>query len=318
MNILELKRKVISRKGISKEEALFLVQSDLEELCSAADEIRKEFCGNKFEICSIINAKSGRCSENCKFCAQSAHYKVLVDKYPLMDGDAILSAAKKDEKAGVQRFSPVTSGRKLSEKEIDSLCESMNKIKEHTNLKICASCGLLNKEDLSKLKKSGLTRYHNNLESSRAFFKKVCTTHTTEDKIKTINAAQDLDLEICCGGIVGLGESWEDRIDMAFEIRKLNVVSIPVNMLSPILGTPYESNKVLDIDEMRRVCAIFRFINPGVFIRLAGGRGLLKDKGRSCLTSGANALISGDMLTTNGITVEKDLAMITELGYQVV
>lgn len=317
MLIKKLKQKILQGEKISKSEALQLVEANLEELCEAANEIRGKFCGNKFEICTIINAKSGRCSENCKFCAQSAHYKVDVEKYPLMSSDQILSAAKHDDDAGVQRFSPVTSGRRLTKSEIESLCESMKKIKENTNLKICASCGLLDSDDLQKLKESGLSRYHNNLESSENFFKMVCSTHTTEDKIETIEAAKDQGLEICSGGIMGLGESWEDRVDMAFMVHDLRAVSIPVNMLSPIIGTPYEHNKVLDVDEMRRICAIYRFINPKVFIRLAGGRGLLQDKGRSCLQSGANALISGDMLTTAGITIERDLQMIKELGYHI-
>ena len=303
---------------ISKDEALRLVEADLEELCRAANEIRRKFCGDEFEICTIVNAKSGKCSENCKFCAQSAHYKVDVEKYPLMNSDTILAAAKHDDDAGVQRFSPVTSGRKLTKSEVESLCESMKKIKANTNLKICASCGLLNSDDLKKMKDAGLSRYHNNLESSENFFKTVCSTHTTADKIKTIEAAKEQGLEVCSGGIMGLGESWEDRIDMAFQVRELGAVSIPINMLSPIVGTPFEHNKVLDVGEMRRICAIYRFVNPKAFIRLAGGRGLLKDKGRSCLCSGANALISGDMLTTAGITIERDLQMIKELGYRVV
>jgi len=315
--INKLKHKVLQEEGITKDEALQLVEADLEELCKAANEIRKKFCGDEFEICTIINAKSGKCSENCKFCAQSAHYKVDVEKYPLMDSDKILSAAKHDDAAGVQRFSPVTSGRRLTKAEVESLCKSIQEIKANTNLKICASCGLLDSDDLQKLKSAGLSRYHNNLESSENFFKTVCSTHTTADKIQTIEATKEQGLEICSGGIMGLGESWEDRIDMAFMVHDLGAVSIPVNMLSPIVGTPYEHNKVLDTDEMRRICAIYRFINPKAFIRLAGGRGLLKDKGRSCLQSGANALISGDMLTTAGITIERDLQMIKELGYHV-
>lgn len=316
--ICKLKHKVLRGEDISKDEALSLVDADLEKLCRAANDIRKKFCGDEFEICTIVNAKSGKCSENCKFCAQSAHYKVDVEKYPLMKSDEILAAAKHDDVAGVQRFSPVTSGRRLTQSELESLCKSMREIKANTNLKICASCGLLNSDDLKKMKDAGLSRYHNNLESSENFFKTVCSTHTTADKIKTIEAAKEQGLEVCSGGIMGLGESWEDRIDMAFQVRELGAVSIPINMLNPIVGTPFEHNKVLDVGEMRRICAIYRFVNPKAFIRLAGGRGLLKDKGRSCLCSGANALISGDMLTTAGITIERDLQMIKELGYRVV
>jgi len=312
-----LKNEIINGQEITKDKALKLIEINLEELCTAANEIRQKFCGDEFEICTIINAKSGRCSENCKFCAQSAHYKVNIEKYPLVDTKTMLSAAKKDDAAGVQRFSPVTSGKRLKKSEVESLCKSMKEIKKNTNLKICASCGLLNANDFKKLKEAGLTRYHNNMESSKNFFKTVCSTHTVEDKIRTIQFAKQQGLEICSGGIMGLGESWEDRIDMAFTIHELGAVSIPINMLNPIPGTPFANNKVLSVDEMRRICAIYRFINPKAFIRLAGGRGLMKDKGRSCLQSGANALISGDMLTTSGITIKRDLQMINELNYHV-
>ncbi|ORX87589.1 biotin synthase [Anaeromyces robustus] len=315
--IVKIKKEIINGQDITKNKALKLIETDLEELCTAANEIRQKFCGDEFEICTIINAKSGKCSENCKFCAQSSHYKVKIEKYPLVDSETMLAAAKKDDSAGVQRFSPVTSGRRLRKFEVESLCKSMKKIRENTNLKICASCGLLKSNDLKKLKEAGLTRYHNNMESSKNFFKTVCSSHTVDDKIKTIQAAKEQGLEICSGGIMGLGESWEDRIDMALTIRELGAVSIPINMLNPIPGTPFEKNKILSIDEMRRICAIYRFINPKAFIRLAGGRGLLQDKGRSCLQSGANALISGDMLTTSGITIERDLKMIKELNYHV-
>jgi len=315
--INQLKQNIINGQKITKNKAMQLVESDLEDLCTAANEIRQKFCGDEFEICTIINAKSGRCTENCKYCAQSSHYKIKINKYPLINTETILTAAKKDDAAGVQRFSPVTSGKRLKKSEVESLCKSMNEIKKNTNLKICASCGLLKSNDFKKMKEAGLSRYHNNMESSRNFFKTVCTTHTIEDKIKTIKLAKEQELEICSGGIMGLGESWEDRIDMAFLINELEAVSIPINMLSPIPGTPYEKNRVLNVDEMRRICAIYRFINPKAFIRLAGGRGLLKDKGRSCFLSGANALISGDMLTTSGITIKRDLQMIKELGFHV-
>lgn len=312
-----LKEKVIEGKTLSKDDVLSLVDSDIDELCSAANGIRIKFCGQRFEICAIINAKSGRCSEDCKYCAQSAHYKVEIEQYPLLNSETIFAAAKKEADSGVQRFSPVVSGKRLNSYEIESLCEALKKIKSETDLKICASCGLLTHDDLQKLKDAGLSRYHNNLESSESFFRKVCSTHTTQDKLETIKSAKMLGLEICSGGIIGLGESWEDRIDMAFMLNRLEVASIPVNILNPIPGTPYENNKKLDTDEVCRVCAIFRFINPKAFIRLAGGRRLLEDNGRRCLQSGANALISGDMLTTAGISVEQDLKMVRQLGFDV-
>ncbi len=234
-----LKHKVLAQESISKAEAYLMIDAPLESICIAANEIRQKFCGNSFEICTIINTKSGRCSENCKFCAQSIHYKTQIDIYPLLDENKILSIAIHDDEAGIQRFSPVTSGRKLNKSEIQSLCSSLKKIKNRTRLKICASCGLLDTEDLQQMKDAGLSRYHNNLESSEKFFKTACSSHTISDKISTIEKASQLGLEICSGGgIMGLGESWEDRIDMAFSLKNLKVKSIPINMLNPILGTP--------------------------------------------------------------------------------
>lgn len=315
--IAELEKKIIALEEINEEDALGLIDAPLEELCASANRIRQHFCGDAFEICSIINAKSGRCSENCKFCSQSSHYKSDVESYPLMDPDKILETAIRDDRAGVQRFSAVTSGRKLSKDELNQLSEAIQKVKQNTELKVCASCGLLSKNDLKQLQKAGLSRYHNNVESSEQFFETVCSTHTMDDKIKTISAANDLGIEICSGGIFGLGESWEDRVSMAFLVKRLNAKSIPINLLNPIPGTPFEKNRILSVNEMRRICAIFRFVNPSAFIRLAGGRGLMEDKGRSCLLSGANAVISGEMLTTSGINIESDLKMIEELGYRI-
>jgi len=217
----------------------------------------------------------------------------------------------------VLRYSIVTSGKKLNDDELDNVCKSIRKIRKEINIAVCGSFGLLNKEQYRKLKEVGLTRVHNNLETSRNNFKNVCTTHTYDEKINAINDAKSAGLNVCSGGIMGLGETMEDRIEMVIDIRNLGIRSIPVNMLNPIKGTPYENNKKLTNDEMCRIVAIFRFLVPNASIRLAGGRGLLPDKGRKCFLSGANAAISGDMLTTSGISIETDMKMIKELGYEV-
>ena len=189
--------------------------------------------------------------------------------------------------------------------------------KKSSQIKLCASCGLLNYEELCKLKESGVTRYHNNLESSRRFFSKICTTHTYDEKIETIKAAKKAGLIVCSGGIMGLGETMEDRIDLAFTLRDLEITSIPINILNPIKGTPLENNKILTLDEVRKIVAIYRFILPKAELRLAGGRGLLEDKGLSVFESGANAAITGDMLTTSGISIDEDMKIIEKLGYKV-
>ena len=315
--IVEMADRIINGELIGKEEAEWLYDQPLEELCSEADRIRRHFCGDQFDICTIINAKSGRCSENCRFCAQSAFNHTGVEEYPLLSQDEIVREAKKNDEQGVLRYSIVTSGRRLSDAEVDELCETVRTIRRETRISVCVSLGLLTTEQFQKLKEAGVERIHNNLETSRGNFRNICTTHTFDDKVATIKRAQEAGLFVCSGGIMGLGETKEDRIDMAFSLRELGIRSVPVNMLNPIPGTPFEHNKRVTPDELRRIVAVYRFILPKAFIRLAGGRGLLPDKGVGCFTSGSNASISGDMLTTAGITVQTDMKLLDQLGYRV-
>ena len=315
--IQQIKNKILNGFQINKEDAMQLISADLEKLSTASNELRQHFCGNAFDICTIINGKNGKCSENCKFCAQSAHYKVSIEEYPLLDCKSLLKEAIYNRDKGILRYSVVTSGKNLVEDELESVCNSYSKIRKNCDISLCASHGLLSIEQLLKLKNAGVRRYHNNLETSRRNFPNICTTHTYDDKINTIKAAQKAGLEVCSGGIIGLGETMEDRIDMALDIRGLGIKSVPVNILSPIPETPYGKLPVLTTDEVRKTVAIFRFILPDAAIRLAGGRNLLADKGRSLFLSGANAAISGDMLTTSGIIISDDMRMIKELKFEV-
>lgn len=319
MNTVEqLKRKVLDGGEVTREEALGLVNVPLEALSQAADQLRAHFCGNRFDLCTIVNGKCGKCSEDCKYCAQSAHYHTnLEESYPPLSTEELLNGAAENKRQGVLRYSIVTSGRKLSDREVDQVCESIRAIRKQVGIAVCVSFGLLGEEAFRKLKEAGASRVHCNLESSRRYFPKVCTTHTYDEKIETMKAAKRAGLSVCSGGILGLGETMEDRIDMVLTARELGVKSVPVNVLNPVPGTPYEHNPVLTEDELRRVVAIFRFLIPDGNIRLAGGRGLLADKGARCFCSGANAAISGDMLTTAGITVERDREMLEKLGYQI-
>lgn len=318
MNIERCKNKIFNGQEITKEDALSLIDEPLEELQKAALEIRKKYAGDNFDICTIINGKCGKCSEDCKYCAQSAFYNTACQtNYPLLPTKELLRQAKYNDDRGVLRYSIVTSGKRLSDKEVDEVCKSIRAIKENTGIEVCVSFGLLNEEQFKKIKEAGAGRVHCNLETSRRYFPNVCTTHTYDEKIETLKAAKRAGLEICSGGIMGLGETMEDRIDMVIEARKLGVKSIPVNMLNPIKGTPYENNEILSNDELSRIVAIFRFLIPQAAIRLAGGRGLLDDKGEKCFTSGANAAISGDMLTTAGISIETDMKLIEKLGFKV-
>lgn len=312
----ELKHKVLDGGQISREEALELYDAPLEELCGAADAIRKKFCSDSFDLCTIINGKSGRCTENCRYCAQSAHYCTQVQEYPLLSSQEITEHAKDNDARGVLRYSIVASGRAMSDGEVEQVCQSVRQIRNETGMKVCVSLGLLNEEQFKRLRQAGVSRVHNNLETSRKNFPNVCTTHTYDDKIASIRAAQRAGLEVCSGGIVGMGETVEDRIDLALTVRELGVRSVPVNLLNPIPGTPFGQIDPLPGKELRRIVAVYRFLIPDGAIRLAGGRGLLEDGGEACFCSGANAAITGDMLTTAGITIESDCRMLERLKYK--
>lgn len=314
--IQQLKEKVLEGELISKKEALSLEQEDLEELCTSADQIRAYFCKNIFDICTIINGKSGKCSENCKFCAQSSYYPTKVEEYPLLPKEDILKQALYNEERGVLRYSVVNSGRRASKEELDEICNTLEYVQQHCNIALCVSLGLLDETGFAQLKQAGIHRIHNNLETSRRFFPEICSTHTYEDKIQSIKAAQSVGIKVCSGGIMGLGETVEDRVDMALDLRDLGVQSVPVNLLNPIAGTPFGEREKLTNQQFRRIIAMYRFILPSASIRLAGGRGLLPDKGELAFQSGANATISGDMLTTSGTTIQSDIALIEKLDYE--
>lgn len=316
MNIVkEYEQKVLNGETLTKADALKLINEDTSLLCESANNIRKHFCSNKFDICTIINAKSGKCSENCKFCSQSAFYKTSCETYPLLSKEEIVKKGKSDFSRGVLRYSLVTSGRALSDEDIIKSSESIKELTSNSKGHVCVSMGLLTTEQYKMLKDAGASRVHNNLETSPNFFKNVCSTHTSEDKIKAINNAKEAGLSVCSGGIIGLGETVEDRIDMCLTVRSLGVNSVPINVLNPIPGTPFENNQKLSEEDLLKTITIFRFLMPKSAIRLAGGRSLMKDHGRKCFKSGANAAISGDMLTTGGYTIESDLKMIEELGF---
>ncbi|MFI3172516.1 MAG: biotin synthase BioB [Eubacteriales bacterium] len=315
MLINELKTKVLQNIPITKAEAIALYEQPLEVLSVAANEIRIHFCGNGFDICTIVNGKSGKCSEDCKFCAQSSFYNTSTESYSFLDQHDLIEQAHYNQAQGVLRYSIVTSGRALNNTDLGYACDVFRRIHSQVGIATCASFGLLNESQYRKLKSAGVTRIHNNLESSRNYFPNICTTHTYDDKLDSIHAALNAGLNVCSGGLMGLGESIQDRIDMAFELRNLGIQSVPLNILNPILGTPFEALPLLTTEDIQRIVAVYRFILPTASIRLAGGRGLLLDKGKSCFLSGANAAISGDMLTTSGTTIKSDLALIEKLGY---
>lgn len=315
MDVVKLKEKVLKGYDINEKEAMYLYNSDFNLLKESANEIREFYMKDSFDLCTIINAKSGSCSENCKFCAQSAHYSTNVDSYALLDDETIINDAIKQKNQGILRYSIVTSGKKLSDEDVLKEAEIIKKLKEVCDIEVCISNGLLSYENFKILKEAGASRVHNNLEASESFFPSICTTHSINDKIRAIKDARRAGLEVCSGGIIGLGENREQRIEMAMKLRELNIKSIPINVLSPIPNTPLGNNETLSEEEVIRTIAVYRFILKDSFIRLAGGRALFEDKGKSIFKSGANAAISGDMLTTSGINTKLDLEMLKELNY---
>ena len=317
----KLKKHILGGGAITRKQAAELyIAADLGEFCAAADEIRRHFCGGGFDLCNIINAKSGGCSEDCKFCAQSAKHKTSIEEYGLIGADKAVEQAIHNYRRGVNKFSLVTSGRSVGAGELGRVCaiyravrEAADKLKADEglakSLELCASLGLLSYEQLAELKAAGVTRYHCNLETSRNYFPKICTTHTYDDKLDTIRAAVRVGMDVCSGGIMGMGESADDRLDMAFELRELGIGSVPINYLSPIAGTPLYGRGTLAEDEAKRIAAVYRFILPNALLRLSGGRGLYKDGGHCLVDAGFNAAITGDMLTTPGVSVENDLTI---------
>lgn len=280
----------------------------LTELMSMALRAKLTQRGDRFSLCSIINAKSGKCSEDCRFCAQSGHYKTDCPVYPLKSRDEIIRAAFEAKEVGAEHFSIVTVGRGLPEEEVETVAGIVEKIVERVGIKVCASLGILSKPALKRLKDAGLVRYHHNLETSREFFPKVVTTHTFADRLATIRAAGDAGLEVCAGGILGLGESEDDRISMALTLKEYEVDSVPLNILMPLPGTPMAGKPVPTISEILRAIALYRLILPNIPIRLAAGRGgqTMDDFLGMAFMAGADGMMIGGYLTQGCRPPEED------------
>ncbi len=317
--IIALADKVLAGEEITKQEAEFLINVSDEDtmlLLAMADKIRQKYAGNEVDCCAILNGRSGKCSENCKFCAQSAHYNTGVKEYPLLSEEEIFAAAEKAKAAGAVRFSVVTSGRGQSKADdFDNICRVLKRIKTELGIEVCASLGILTLEQAKKLKEVGVTRYHSNLETAGSYFPDICTTHTYEDKFVTIKNAQAAGLRVCSGGILGLGETPQQRVEMAFTLKELGIDSVPLNLLTPIPGTPFANNAPITPLEILRTFAVYRFILPHAQIRTAGGREVnLRDLQALALNGGASGIMIGGYLTTAGRGTEKDLRMLSDLG----
>lgn len=318
MDLKKLADDIINGKRLKREDDLsFFINCDLDALLEGADKIREYFCGDKVDLCTIINGRSGRCGEDCKYCAQSAHNHTNCEVYDFLPKEKILAEALANEKEGVDRFAIVTAGRSLSGEDFEKAIDAYETMHRECKLDLCASLGFLTKEQFHRLHEAGVTSYHDNIETSRRNFPNICTTHTYDEKIATIKMAQEEGFCVCSGGIIGMGETWEDRLDMAVSLAELGIMSIPINTLMPIPGTPLENLKQLSEEDILRTIAFFRYINPEANVRLAASRALVTNDGEAAFSGGASATITGNMLTTSGSTIESDKKLLRGLGRDV-
>ncbi len=306
-------------RELSEEEVYGLAELETPEgrraLREAAAKVTRALTPRQFESCSIVNARSGRCPENCKWCAQSAHFATQCDEYPLIGREECMEAADANARAGIRRFSLVASGRSVKGRALTQMCAMLREAGERTGMSTCASMGLLGREELEELRAAGVKRYHCNLETAPSHFATLCSTHTVEDKLRTIATARELGFSICSGGILGMGETRRQRAEFALTLRKAQPDSIPLNILSPIAGTPLENTPLLSEDEFIDAVALFRMAHPRTELRFAGGRARLSRKAQTeALRTGINGGIVGDLLTTVGSGVLEDKALAEEAG----
>ena len=293
-------------------------QCTTDELCEAADEIRLKLTGNHLDTCSIINARSGRCSEDCAWCAQSRRFHTGVDEYDIVDTGLAVASAKANRAYGVERFSLVTSGRRVTGEQMPRFCDIYRRIAAVTDIYLCASMGLLGDNEMSMLAEAGVKRYHCNLETSSEYFPQLCRSHTRADKLATIEAARRAGLEVCSGGIIGMGETLRDRLLLAGEAYEAGARSIPVNILNPIPGTALQDTPPLSEDEIIRSVALMRFMAPDAVMRFAGGRARLsRETTGRILRGGMNGVMIGDLLTTRGNDADEDYALFRRTGYDI-
>lgn len=309
----EIEKTVIDGKMASKEDLIFISKLEekyLKEILSISKTIKDKYIGKRISLCSIVSGNVGACSEDCKFCAQSSHYNTGIEKKDIPEFEEIKKLALECQKYSIKRFSIVSSGKKVNTKDLEKTISYYEKLYKETKLNLCASLGILSLEELKKLKNSGVQMYHHNIETSENYYKYICTTHKFKDRIDTIRNAKKVGLKVCSGGILGLGESFEDRIDFILKLREEKVDSIPINILDPIKGTPLENIKRLDPKEILKSILIFRIAYPNVELRLAGGRKYIKEYQELGLEVAIDGILTGNYLTTVGNNIDEDLEMI--------
>jgi biotin synthase len=313
--------KALSGRGLSSEEALSLTRipdTSLFDILASTEKIRFNFKGNEVNLCSIVSAKSGLCAEDCNFCSQSSKYNTDIDSFPIMDSESIIDSAMHASDNNAREFSIVTSGTGINkESDIGVLTSAIKGINAKSDMEICASLGITKRETLLRLKEAGLHSYHHNLETARSFFPNICTTHEYDDDLNSIKTAKELGFHVCSGGIFGVGESWEQRVELGMTLRELDVDSIPINFLNPRPGTPFEKLNLLSPMECLKIIALYRFMLPTKNIIICGGREInLRDLQCLIFAAGANGMMVGNYLTTQGRAVDNDLKMLSDLGFK--
>ena len=301
---------------ITKEKLLEMYDKPLDELIEISSKITKENFDNRVEACSIISAKTGECSENCKYCAQSKHNHAEIECHPLMDVETVKKAAISAKENGATRFCIVTSGRVPTGKDFENILKMIREVASIDGLHCCASLGLLSEEQIKQIKEAGVERYNHNINTSENYHSKICTTHNFSDRVRTVKTIQKYGIEACCGVIIGMGETREDRVDMALSLRELNPTTVPMNFLNPIKGTPLESYEdKIDEEEILKTICIFRMALPKAMLRYAGGRTTRLSEYNQALgiKAGINSLLVGNYLTTAGSKAEEDKQMLKEL-----
>lgn len=318
--ITQCKEKVLSNQKISNEdyEKLINVSDDsLTVLSEAANDITRKLCGNLVDVEALINAKKGKCQEDCSFCSQSAFYKTGIDTYKLLPSETIVQNAMLAKEDGVKSFCLVCAWRGPTENDFEQISSIIKKINEKVGIEVNCSLGFINHEMAIKLKKLGVKRYNHNLEASRSYFAKICTTHSYDERMQTNLIVKNAGLELCCGGIIGMGETRMQRLELGLDLAELSPEECPINMLVPQKGTPLELQTRLSIAEILRTIAVFRFLMPRTILKIAGGREVyLANDQEKVLLGGANGIITGGYLTIGGNSPTNDLKMISDIGLE--
>ena len=314
------KSKVLAGQQINSQEAVQLINipdESLQFLSDAANEITRELCGNLVDVESLINAKKGKCQEDCSFCSQSAFYKSGIDTYKLLPTDVIVQNARISKEDGVKSFCLVCAWRGPTENDFEQICEIINEINDKVGIEVNCSLGFITKEMALRLKQLKVKRYNHNLEAAKSFFSKICTTHTFDERMDTNLMIKKVGLELCCGGIIGMGETRMQRLELGLDLAKLSPEECPINILVPQKGTPLQLQPRLSLTEILRTIAVFRFLMPKTILKIAGGREVyLENEQEKALLGGANGIITGGYLTIGGNPPTRDFEMISKIGLE--